>query len=101
MWWVNAHNITFSPVGKEVLSNVGPLKRILKPTGADKGADGETAVDDSARAQLKTEIALSDILLSVSLPSILSFMHIVGVTVLLCVICPASIKIYTSKAALA
>lgn len=52
------------PVGKK---DVGPLRKSLKPTGADGGTDGETADDDSARAQLKTEIAYSDIPTSVSL----------------------------------
>ena len=59
------------------------FRKSLRPTGADRGTDGETADDDSARAQLKTEIAYSDILISdslslslslfLSLPSILSF----------------------------
>lgn len=53
-----------------------PFRKSLKPTGADRGTDGETADDDSTRARLKTEIAYSDILISVSLflQSILSFM---------------------------
>lgn len=60
---------------------MSPLRKSLKLTGAYRGTDGKTADDDFARAQLKTE-TLTFSHLSLSRPSILSFMNTVGVTVL-------------------
>lgn len=54
---------------------MGILRKRLKLTGADRGTDGETADNDSARVQLKTEIGHSDILVSVFCSSIYSFLY--------------------------
>lgn len=57
-WWVRvckSPQKTFPTLQKkEAFLNVGLLKKTLKCTDADKGTDGETADDDSARAELKT-----------------------------------------------
>lgn len=54
---------------------MGILRKRLKLTGADRGTDGETADNDSARVQFKTEIGHSDILVSVFCSSIYSFLY--------------------------